>query len=54
MKIDKSLSAIIAGGASGLGEATARRLAVHGVKVARFVKNSVSKLDLASLTFEKE
>jgi NAD(P)-dependent dehydrogenase (short-subunit alcohol dehydrogenase family) len=39
MKLDKSLSAVITGGASGLGEATARRLAAHGVKVALFDLN---------------
>jgi len=33
MKLDSSLSAIVTGGASGLGEATARRLASHGVRV---------------------
>jgi NAD(P)-dependent dehydrogenase (short-subunit alcohol dehydrogenase family) len=36
MKLDSSISAIITGGASGLGAATARRLASHGVKVAIF------------------
>ena len=36
MKLDKSISAVITGGASGLGAATARRLASHGVKVAIF------------------
>ena len=36
MKLDKSISAIVTGGASGLGAATARRLAGHGVKVAIF------------------
>ncbi|PZU86573.1 MAG: 3-hydroxyacyl-CoA dehydrogenase [Chelatococcus sp.] len=34
MKLDSSLSAIVTGGASGLGEATARMLAAEGVKVA--------------------
>lgn len=34
MKLDSSLSAVVTGGASGLGEATARMLAAHGVKVA--------------------
>lgn len=34
MKLDSSLSAVITGAASGLGEATARMLAAHGVKVA--------------------
>ena len=36
MKLDGSVSAVITGGASGLGEATARLLASHGVKVAIF------------------
>jgi NAD(P)-dependent dehydrogenase (short-subunit alcohol dehydrogenase family) len=34
MKLDSSVAAVITGGASGLGEATARLLAAHGVKVA--------------------
>ena len=34
MQLDSSKSAVITGGASGLGEATARRLAAAGVKVA--------------------
>jgi NAD(P)-dependent dehydrogenase (short-subunit alcohol dehydrogenase family) len=34
MKIDSSIAAIVTGGASGLGEATARMLAAHGAKVA--------------------
>lgn len=36
MKLDSSISAVVTGGASGLGEATARALAAHGVKVALF------------------
>ena len=36
MKLDSSISAVITGGASGLGAATARLLASHGVKVAIF------------------
>lgn len=40
MKLDKSISAVITGGASGLGEATARRLAAQGVKVALFDMNA--------------
>jgi NAD(P)-dependent dehydrogenase (short-subunit alcohol dehydrogenase family) len=36
MKLDNSVSAIVTGGASGLGEATARALAAQGVKVALF------------------
>ena len=36
MKLDNSVSAVVTGGASGLGEATARALAAKGVKVALF------------------
>jgi NAD(P)-dependent dehydrogenase (short-subunit alcohol dehydrogenase family) len=36
MKLDSSISAIVTGGASGLGEATVRKLAEHGVKIAIF------------------
>lgn len=36
MKLDSSRAAVVTGGASGLGEATARRLAGLGVKVALF------------------
>ena len=36
MKLDSSISAIVTGGASGLGEATVRKLAAHGVKIAVF------------------
>ena len=39
MKLDSTISAVITGGASGLGEATARLLALHGVKVALFDLN---------------
>jgi NAD(P)-dependent dehydrogenase (short-subunit alcohol dehydrogenase family) len=39
MKLDSSISAVITGGASGLGEATARALAAQGVKVAIFDMN---------------
>ena len=39
MKLDSSISAVITGGASGLGEATARALAAQGVKVALFDLN---------------
>jgi NAD(P)-dependent dehydrogenase (short-subunit alcohol dehydrogenase family) len=34
MKLDKLMAAIVTGGASGLGEATARMLAANGAKVA--------------------
>ncbi len=40
MKLDDSIAAVITGGASGLGAATARRLASHGVKVALFDLNA--------------
>jgi NAD(P)-dependent dehydrogenase (short-subunit alcohol dehydrogenase family) len=36
MQLSSSISAVITGGASGLGAATARRLAASGVKVALF------------------
>ena len=39
MQLDASIAAIVTGGASGLGAATARRLAGHGVKVALFDLN---------------
>ena len=39
MKLDSSLSAIVTGGASGLGEATARMLAGAGVRVGIFDMN---------------
>jgi NAD(P)-dependent dehydrogenase (short-subunit alcohol dehydrogenase family) len=39
MKLDSSIAAVITGSASGLGEATARALAAHGVKVAIFDMN---------------
>jgi NAD(P)-dependent dehydrogenase (short-subunit alcohol dehydrogenase family) len=40
MKLEPGIAAVISGAASGLGEATARRLASHGVKVAIFDKNA--------------
>jgi NAD(P)-dependent dehydrogenase (short-subunit alcohol dehydrogenase family) len=40
MQLDSSIAAVITGGASGLGAATARRLAGHGVKVALFDLNA--------------
>ncbi len=39
MQLNSSISAVITGGASGLGAATARRLAAHGVRVALFDLN---------------
>jgi NAD(P)-dependent dehydrogenase (short-subunit alcohol dehydrogenase family) len=40
MKLDRSIAAIVTGGASGLGEATARALAETGVKVGIFDLNA--------------
>ena len=40
MKLDSSVAAVITGGASGLGAATARALAAKGVKVALFDLNA--------------
>ena len=40
MKLNSSISAVVTGGASGLGAATARMLASHGVKVALFDLNT--------------
>ena len=40
MKLDSRIAAVITGGASGLGAATARRLAGHGVKLALFDLNA--------------
>jgi len=40
MKLDKLMAAVVTGGASGLGEATARMLAAQGVKVAIFDMNA--------------
>ena len=39
MKIDQSVAAVVTGGASGLGEASARALAAKGAKVAIFDLN---------------
>lgn len=48
MKLDSSISAVITGGASGLGAATVRALAAHGVKVAIFDMNVEKGEALAS------
>ncbi len=48
MNLDDSISAIITGGASGLGEATARRLARQGVRVAIFDRDAVKGHALAT------
>lgn len=39
MKLQSSIAAVVTGGASGLGEATARMLSDHGVRVALFDMN---------------
>ncbi|MEO7026829.1 MAG: SDR family NAD(P)-dependent oxidoreductase, partial [Caulobacteraceae bacterium] len=48
MKLDSSIAAVVTGGASGLGEATARALAAKGVKVAIFDMNDAKGGALAS------
>jgi NAD(P)-dependent dehydrogenase (short-subunit alcohol dehydrogenase family) len=40
MQLDNTVAAVVTGGASGLGAATARRLAGHGVRVALFDLNA--------------
>lgn len=48
MKLDSSVSAVVTGGASGLGEAIVRRLAARGVKVAIFDLNEARGTALAT------
>jgi NAD(P)-dependent dehydrogenase (short-subunit alcohol dehydrogenase family) len=48
MKLDSSLAAIVTGGASGLGEATARMLAANGARVAVFDMNAERGARVAS------
>ena len=48
MKLDPSVAAVVTAGASGLGAATARRLASHGVKVALFDFNEAQGEALAA------
>ena len=48
MQLSSSISAVITGGASGLGAATARRLAAHGVRVALFDLNEAAGEALAA------
>jgi NAD(P)-dependent dehydrogenase (short-subunit alcohol dehydrogenase family) len=43
MKLDSTVAAVVTGGASGLGEATARALAAQGVKVALFDMNEAKR-----------
>src|SRR3546814_16306490 len=40
MKLGSGIAAVVTGGASGLGEATSRKLASVGVEVARFDMNA--------------
>ena len=47
MKLSSDISAVVTGGASGLGAATARRLARHGVKVGIFDLNEAAGEALA-------
>ena len=47
MILDSSISAVITGGASGLGAATARRLAARGVRVTLFDLNEARGQELA-------
>ncbi|MFA5120536.1 SDR family NAD(P)-dependent oxidoreductase [Zavarzinia sp.] len=48
MKLDSSIAAVVTGGASGLGEATARALAAQGVKVALFDLNEAKGEQVAA------
>jgi len=48
MQLDKSISAIVSGGASGLGAATAKALAAKGVQVAIFDLNQEAGTRLAA------
>ncbi len=48
MKLDKSVAAVVTGGASGLGRATAEALAAKGVKVALFDMNQEAGEALAA------
>ncbi|WP_372656459.1 SDR family NAD(P)-dependent oxidoreductase [Hydrogenophaga sp.] len=47
MELNANMAAVVTGGASGLGAATARRLAGHGVKVALFDLNETQGQALA-------
>lgn len=48
MKLESGISAVVTGGASGLGEATARALAAHGVKVAIFDRDEAKGPEVAA------
>ena len=47
MKIDKTIAAVVTGGASGLGRASAEALAAAGVKVAIFDVNEAGGQEVA-------
>jgi NAD(P)-dependent dehydrogenase (short-subunit alcohol dehydrogenase family) len=47
MQLNSSVAAVVTGGASGLGEATVRALAEHGVKVAIFDMNEAKGEEVA-------
>ena len=47
MQLNSSVAAVVTGGASGLGEATVRQLAAHGVKVAIFDMNEARGEEVA-------
>ena len=51
MKLDSSVAAVVTGGASGLGAATARALASFGVKVALFDFNEEVAKALAGTAY---
>ena len=48
MNLDKNISAVITGGASGLGEATAREISKFGVNCVLFDLNAVKVEAVAS------
>ena len=48
MKLSTDISAVVTGGASGLGEATARALAAKGVKIGIFDMNEERGKDVAA------
>ena len=48
MKLSTDISAVVTGGASGLGEATARALAAKGVRVGIFDMNEERGKDVAA------
>ena len=53
MKIDSSIAAVVTGGASGLGEASARALAAKGARVALFDLNEQSHTTLVLVTHDR-